>query len=78
MVRGIRRFISVGVVICALTATILASGSVSGAKAVSGSARNLHASNPQVAAALIEVRIRRLHLVRPDLIPYPIAYEIIC
>jgi hypothetical protein len=27
---------------------------------------------------LMEVRIRRLHLVRPDLIPYPIAYEIIC
>jgi hypothetical protein len=74
MVRGIRRFISVGVVICALTATILASGD----KGTSSSARNLHAANPQVAAALIEVRIRRLHLVRPDLIPYPIAYEIIC
>jgi hypothetical protein len=25
-----------------------------------------------------EVRIRKLHLVRPDLIPYPIAYEIVC
>ena len=74
MVRGIRRFISVGVVICALAATI----STSGDKKVSNSARNLHAANPQVAAALIEVRIRRLHLVRPDLIPYPIAYEIIC
>lgn len=23
-------------------------------------------------------RIRKLHLVRPDLIPYPIAYEIVC
>ena len=23
-------------------------------------------------------RLRKLHLVRPDLIPYPIAYEIYC
>lgn len=26
----------------------------------------------------IEVRLRRLHLVRPDLIMYPIAYEVDC
>jgi len=25
-----------------------------------------------------EVRLRRLHLVRPDLIPYPIVYEVFC
>jgi hypothetical protein len=25
-----------------------------------------------------EVRIRKIHLVRPDLIPYPISYEIVC
>ncbi len=25
-----------------------------------------------------EVRLRKLHLVRPDLIPYPIAYEVYC
>jgi hypothetical protein len=25
-----------------------------------------------------EVRIRRLHLVRPDLISYPLSYEIYC
>lgn len=24
------------------------------------------------------VKLRRLHLVRPDLIPYPIAYEVVC
>ena len=32
------------------------------------------------AAARInpEVRLRKLHLVRPDLIPYPIAYEVYC
>jgi len=25
-----------------------------------------------------EVRLRKLHLVRPDLIPYPIALEVVC
>ena len=31
------------------------------------------------AAAGVEVRaLRKLHLVRPDLIPYPIAYEVCC
>jgi hypothetical protein len=30
------------------------------------------------AVAQGEVRIRKLHLVRPDLIPYPIAYEVVC
>ncbi len=25
-----------------------------------------------------EVRLRKLHLVRPDLIPYPIEYEVYC
>jgi len=30
------------------------------------------------AAVRPEVRLRKLHLVRPDLIPYPIASEIYC
>lgn len=30
------------------------------------------------AAIRPEVRLRKLHLVRPDLIPYPIASEIYC
>jgi hypothetical protein len=25
-----------------------------------------------------EVRLRKLHLVRPDLIPYPLYYEVVC
>ena len=25
-----------------------------------------------------EVRLRKLHLVRPDLIPYPVYYEVYC
>ena len=37
-------------------------------------------ANPADAQALYrpEVRLRKLHLVRPDLIPYPIAYEFYC
>jgi hypothetical protein len=26
----------------------------------------------------LEVRLRKVHIVRPDLIPYPIAYEVVC
>ena len=25
-----------------------------------------------------EVRLRKLHLVRPDLIPYPLSFEVYC
>jgi hypothetical protein len=25
-----------------------------------------------------QVRLRKLHLVRPDLIPYPISFEVYC
>jgi hypothetical protein len=28
--------------------------------------------------ARYEVRLRKLHLVRPDLIPYPISYDVYC
>lgn len=31
-----------------------------------------------VASHMPEVRLRKLHLVRPDLIPYPIAYDVYC
>jgi hypothetical protein len=31
-----------------------------------------------LSAVRPEVRLRKLHLVRPDLIPYPIASEIYC
>jgi hypothetical protein len=30
------------------------------------------------AAVRQETRLRKLHLVRPDLIPYPIAFEVYC
>lgn len=32
----------------------------------------------EVAGIRPEGRLRKLHLVRPDLIPYPIAYEVYC
>ena len=31
-----------------------------------------------VEASRYEVRLRKLHLVRPDLIPYPIHYDVYC
>jgi len=34
--------------------------------------------NDSIASMRPEVRLRKLHLVRPDLIPYPIAYEVCC
>jgi hypothetical protein len=35
-------------------------------------------STPPAMCHYMEVRLRKLHLVRPDLIPYPIAYEVYC
>jgi hypothetical protein len=35
-------------------------------------------SAAEQAVVRAEVRLRKLHLVRPDLIPYPIAYEVVC
>jgi hypothetical protein len=32
----------------------------------------------EIAGIRPEGRLRKLHLVRPDLIPYPIAYEVYC
>ena len=44
-------------------------------------ARSSDATPPaagEQAVVRAEVRLRKLHLVRPDLIPYPIAYEVVC
>jgi hypothetical protein len=35
-------------------------------------------SEQSIAGIRPEGRLRKLHLVRPDLIPYPIAYEVYC
>jgi hypothetical protein len=72
MIRGFRRFIALGIIMCAAGASLGISGDNS---AIAASRPAIH---PQLAGRLMEVRLRRLHLVRPDLIPYPIAYELIC
>ena len=72
MARKIRRLISSALVVCALA------GSTGLCANDAPVARQSLQSGPQVAYRPMEVRLRRLHLVRPDLIPYPIAYEIIC
>ncbi len=52
------------------------------AASVEGSAVPAVAMRDQPADTLasrgMEVRLRKLHLVRPDLIPYPIAYDVYC
>lgn len=35
-------------------------------------------SQPEVQANDSNVRMRKLHLVRPELLPYPMAYEVYC
>jgi hypothetical protein len=64
------RHASVGLLILAMTAITL-----------SGSAPQVTSMSPMAVLAANrrpEVRLRRLHLVRPDLIPYPIIYEVFC
>jgi hypothetical protein len=36
------------------------------------------ARHARLASLPPQVRLLKLHLVRPDLIPYPIAYEVCC
>jgi hypothetical protein len=45
-----------------------------------GSANRAALQEPQAPIAKLppEVRMRKLHLVRPDLLQYPIAYEVYC
>ena len=38
----------------------------------------LDAGEAEMAAVKNQTRLRKLHLVRPDLIPYPIAFEVYC
>ena len=43
-----------------------------------GGAQITACEKSSVATNYGEVRLRKLHLVRPDLIPYPIAYDVYC
>ena len=42
------------------------------------SGRAADADQGALAGLRPETRLRKLHLVRPDLFPYPIAYEVYC
>ena len=35
-------------------------------------------AQPEVQANDSNVRMRKLHIVRPELLPYPMAYEVYC
>ena len=71
MKRGIRRFLSRAIAIAMLLSVGMIPPSTS-------SARTPSKADQDALAQRYEVRLRKLHLVRPDLIPYPIAYEVCC
>ena len=58
-------------------ATCLATPGQSSAP-VPASAGDIGVELAELAGIRPEGRLRKLHLVRPDLIPYPIAYEVYC
>jgi hypothetical protein len=64
---------------CALTGTARQTGSVSQS---AGSVASVLGSVASVLGSVgdqpVEVRLRRLHLVRPDLIPYPLDIQVVC
>lgn len=68
-----------------ITRLVLLTGILLTASCPSSSrATRIHAASRPGAMANLdsirptEVRLRKLHLVRPDLIPYPIEYEVVC
>lgn len=56
--------------------TLLATLTIGGVNTSPASAPNAEQALDNIAST--QVRLRKLHLVRPDLIPYPIAYEVCC
>lgn len=69
MIRGIR-YLSRAIAL----ATLLMAGMIPPSTA----ARTPETSEAPEAITRNEVRLRKLHLVRPDLIPYPIHYDVYC
>ncbi|HEX2972122.1 MAG TPA: hypothetical protein VHP11_07305, partial [Tepidisphaeraceae bacterium] len=49
-----------------------------GSTSISPASVSVDTERDSTVSALPQVRLRKLHLVRPDLIPYPIVYEAIC
>ena len=63
------------IALAVLTASLSAPAS---RPAATAPAEDTPAADQSVAGIRPEGRLRKLHLVRPDLIPYPIAYEVYC
>ena len=61
---------------CAVAATLLATLAAPAPLPTAKPA--LPPAGDRATAARQETRLRKLHLVRPDLIPYPIAFEVYC
>ena len=71
-----RRLVACSIALLALTAGCLAPSTPPAPPAA-----DIATADPKespVAGIRPEGRLRKLHLVRPDLIPYPIAYEVYC
>ena len=63
----------------ALAALLLAAGGLlPGGTAASSAAAQGAVPADAITSLRPEVRLRKLHLVRPDLIQYPLAYDVIC
>jgi hypothetical protein len=74
--RTIRRLLLLSTLIV-LGASVAGSGPVSPKISAIGEQR-LQVSDGGVRYMFPEVRLRKLHLVRPDLIIYPIDYDVYC
>ena len=63
-----------------LVAALAAAGLVPGTSATAARPAAADEARESVATSSLrpEVRLRKLHLVRPDLIMYPLAYDIYC
>jgi hypothetical protein len=63
-----------------LSATVLLAGDMTAGPTPATAPASPPAAESLETAALLrpQTRIRKLHLVRPDLIPYPLAYEVLC
>ncbi len=83
MISRMRRTVACGCVMLGTIApNIFSAGPTSCVNSVKRSSPPIVLANQNFASQLAglspEVRLRKLHLVRPDLIPYPIEYEVYC
>lgn len=67
--------------LCVLSAMVLLAGDLTArptSPAPAAPSAHPAPSVDETAALRPQTRLRKLHLVRPDLIPYPLAYEVLC